>query len=163
MMTTSKNDPRTRAASAFIAVCLAVGTWLAAAVPSNAASLAAPAAPTCTSGKAPVLFGGQWYCPGYVIGVKRGAYGVGTRVVLQSVTVLSVAATTITVSGGPSCLTPQTICGATIPTVEISVAALSSRPASGDIIDAYGKTSSNTMSVTGYVFKGKSSCSPDFC
>ena len=96
MMTTSKNDPRTRAASAFIAVCLAVGTWLAAAVPSNAASLAAPAAPTCTSGKAPVLFGGQWYCPGYVIGVKRGAYGVGTRVVLQSVMVVAATLSTVT-------------------------------------------------------------------
>ena len=67
--------------------------------------------PVAAGSTTPVLYGGQSYCPGYVIGVKNGAYGVGARIVLRGVTSVGVAGTTLTVEGGPSCL-PGAICGA---------------------------------------------------
>lgn len=77
---------------------------------------------------------------------------------------LGVTGTAATVEGGPSCLTPTTFCGATIPSVRVWMTALSSRPARGDIIDVYGITGTNALTATGYVVNGTSSCSdPDFC
>ena len=84
-------------------------------------------------------------------------------VVLQNVAVLGVSGKTATVSGGPSCLTPGTYCGATIPSVTISLAGVSGRPATGNIVDVYGVTGTKTMSATGYVVTGNSSCDPVFC
>ena len=128
-------------------------------VESTAASTAAPVS-SCTDGTAPVLFGGQPYCTGYVIGVKTGAYGTGARVVLRSVTVVQIAGTTATVEGGPSCLSPSSYCGATIPTVTAYFTGLPTVPAYGDVIDLYGTTGTNTLSAAGYVVKGH--CDPDF-
>jgi hypothetical protein len=79
------------------------------------------------------------------------------------VTVLGVTSKSVTVSGGPSCLTPGTYCGATIPSVTISIAAVSGRPATGNIVDVYGITGAKTMSATGFVVTGTSSCDADFC
>ena len=152
-----------RAASAVIALVIAVGASLILGPSAGAYSAAVPPAPACADGQAPVLFDGQWYCPGYVVGVKRTAYGVGARVVLQNVTVLGVTGATATVSGGPACLTPGTYCGATIPSVTISLSGLSVRPARGEIIDVYGVTGTKAMSAIGYVVKGSSSCDPAFC
>ena len=119
-----------------------------------------PPVSTCTDGTAPVLFNGQWYCTGYVIGVKTGAYGTGARLVLRSVTVVQVVGTTVTVEGGPSCLPTSTYCGATTPTVTTYFTGLPTIPASGDIIDLYGITGTNTLSATGYILTGH--CDPDF-
>jgi hypothetical protein len=128
-------------------------------VESTAASTAAPVS-SCTDGTAPVLFGGQPYCTGYVIGVKTGAYGTGARVVLRSVTVVQIAGTTATVEGGPSCLSPSSYCGATIPTVTAYFTGLPTVPAYGDVIDLYGTTGTNTLSAADFVVKGH--CDPDF-
>jgi hypothetical protein len=119
-----------------------------------------PTAARCADGSAPVLFAGQSYCTGYVIGVKRGTYGIGKRVVLRSVTVVGRTGATVTVEGGPSCLPPATICGATIPSVTASFAGQSMVPAYGDVIDLFGITGSSSMSATGYIFR--SHCNPDF-
>ena len=80
--------------------------------------------------------------------------------VLRSVTVVGRTGTTVTVEGGPSCLPPATICGATIPTVNASFAGQSTVPADGDVIDLFGITASGSLSATGYIFR--SHCNPDF-
>ena len=55
-----------------------------------------------------VLFGGQSYCTGYVIGVKRGAYVSGKEVVLRSVMGRAHRHHSHR-RGWPSCLPPATI------------------------------------------------------
>lgn len=130
------------------------------AVGSTAASTGAPVSSPCVDGTGPVLFGGQPYRIGYVIGVKTGAYGTGARVVLRSVNVVQIAGTTATVEGGPTCLSPSSCCGATIPTVTAYFTGLPTVPAYGDVIDLYGTTGTNTLSAAGYVVKGH--CDPDF-
>ena len=126
----------------------------------STASTDAPVSSPCVDGTAPVLFGGQPYCTGYVIGVKTGAYGTGARVVLRSVTVVQIAGTTATVEGGPSCLSPSSYCGSTIPTVTAYFTGLPMVPTYGDVIDLYGTTGTNTLSAADFVVKGH--CDPDF-
>lgn len=162
-ISTTGRPLRSTAASVITMLILMVGTSLVAPA-ANASTAAKSGGPsTCISGLSPVLLGGQWYCPGYVIGVKRTTYGTGTRIVLRGVTVFAVSGTTVTVSGGPSCLTPTTSCGATIPSVAISMSGLSTRPATGDIIDVYGVTSPGSLRANGYIIVGSSGCAPDFC
>jgi len=117
----------------------------------------------CVSEQPPVVIGEQGYCPGYVIGVKRGAYGSGAPIVLQGVTVFGVAGTDATVSGGPSCLDPTKFCGALIPSVTVSLTSLSGRPGIGDVVDVYGITATNSLQADGYTVIGRSDCAPDFC
>lgn len=159
--------PRTRRATRRIrsiaAILLAIGITVVTTLGLAATAAAAPATPTCAGGSAPAAYGGQWYCPGYVIGVKRGAYGVGTRIVLKGVTVLAVSGTTATVEGGPSCLPPSTYCGAIVPSVAVTTTGLSTLPAVGDIVDMYGITRTATLTGKGWVWKGSSGCAPDFC
>lgn len=101
MRTTSHSTRRIRS---FAAVLMAIGIAVVTSLGLTATATAAPTAPTCAGGSTPETFAGQKYCPGYVVGVKRGAYGVGARIVLKNVTVVALSGTTATVEGGPSCL-----------------------------------------------------------
>ena len=78
----------------------------------------------------------------------------------HSSTVVQIAGTTATVEGGPSCLSPSSYCGSTIPTVTAYFTGLPMVPTYGDVIDLYGTTGTNTLSAAGYVVKGH--CDPDF-
>jgi hypothetical protein len=108
-----------------------------------------------------VPFAGESYCPGFIIGVTTGAYGTGTRIVLQSVTVWDVSGTRATIAGGPSCLPDPSgepvFCGAIVPTLDVDFTP-STPPAAGAIVDVYG-TTTNTggFSPAGYVVRG---CDP---
>jgi hypothetical protein len=107
--------------------------------PSSATSASTSPAPTtppttCSDGASPVAYSGHWYCPGYVIGIKNTAYGIGTRIVVSGY-VTQVVGTSVTVEGGPSCLPgTSTYCGATIPNATTSFGGLPTLPRYGDVI-----------------------------
>lgn len=128
----------------------------------KAARTGSAAATACSA--TPVPFEGRTYCPGYVIGVKSGVYGTGTRVVLRGVTVDGVTAIAIVVTGGPSCLPdptrPPVWCGATVPSLVVPARSLAGRPRSGDVIDLYGITDGVTLQPVRYRVIGY--CDPLF-
>ena len=132
---------------------------------SSAATTLTSSTPTspglCATSQA-VWFGGNQYCPGYVIGLTTSAYPAGSRVVLRGVQVVQVSGTNVTVMGGPSCLPNpnKPYCGASIPSVVVPFASTSSAPTYGQIINLYGVAGSRSMSPTGYEVIGF--CDPDW-
>jgi hypothetical protein len=125
-----------------------------------ASSIQAGTATACPGDADPTWFDGGSYCNGFVIGVKRTAYGIGTPVVLRGVLVVGAGGTSITVQGGPSCLNPSAYCGAMIPDVNASVAELDTRPVYGDVVNLYGVTGNRELKATGFEVTGH--MDPDF-
>ena len=101
---------------------------------------------------------GSVYCVGYTYGVPRTLYGVGTRIVLQGVSVDSVNRDVVEVSGFPSC-GPGEWCGQTAVTISVTFGtAPPLRP--GDVINLYGTTT--TGGLTPSAFQVVGFCNPDF-
>jgi hypothetical protein len=128
--------------------------------PSPSPTASGTVEPVCSTGGG-VSFEGQTYCPGFIVGVTSDAYGVGTRVVLQSVA--GVDGTLVTIGGGPSCQPDPSgepvACGDMIPGMNVDFAGLASIPAYGDVIDLYGITGTEgTLSPAGFAVIG--SCDP---
>ena len=119
---------------------------------------------SCSDGATAVLFGGLSYCPGYIIGVKQTSYGVGARIVFNGLAT-SVDGSTATIEGGPSCLpapsTGPVYCAATVPSIAVSFAGLSTSPRAGDLLRVYGISGVSSMTPTGHFVTGF--CAPDFC
>jgi hypothetical protein len=118
-----------------------------------------PTPGTCTDA---VTFAGESYCPGFIVGVATGAYGTGTRIVVQSVTVWDVSGTHATIAGGPSCLPDPSgepvFCGDIVPTLDVDFAAIPPPPAVGAVVNVYGTTTSTGgLSPAGYEVVG---CDP---
>jgi len=109
-----------------------------------------------------VVFEGQAYCPGFIVGVTTGAYGAGAKVVLQSVTVWEASGSHVTIAGGPACLPDPSggpvFCGDIVPTLAVDFPASTPPPGVGAIIDVYGTTTSTGgLDPAGYVLIG---CDP---
>ena len=119
--------------------------------------------PTPTSTPAPgqcagtTTHGGTTYCIGYIFGVRRTLYGVGTALALQSVAVTSVNGTVVGLSGGPSCL-PEEWCGQTLPTASVTFPDGGPVPSYGDVINLYGITSTGSITTTEFDVVGH--CDP---
>ncbi len=101
---------------------------------------------------------GADYCPGYIFAVLRTAYGVGARVVTQSVVVTDVQGSSVGVMGGPSCF-PDEYCGQLLPSMSVVFAAGQPVPAYGDMIDLYGVTVSGGLSPVAFSVTGH--CDPE--
>ena len=101
--------------------------------------------------------GGTTYCIGYIFGVRRTLYGVGTALALQSVAVTSVNGTVVGLSGGPSCL-PEEWCGQTLPTASVTFPDGGPVPSYGDVINLYGITSTGSITTTEFDVVGH--CDP---
>jgi hypothetical protein len=105
---------------------------------------------------------GQSYCSGTIAGVVYGSYGVGTRLVLQGVSVYAISGATVSVAGGPSCPPSDepVYCGATIPSFDVDASTADALPELGQIVDVYGVTGTKpTFNATSFVWTGY--CDPD--
>lgn len=112
-----------------------------------------PSPTSCGCGAAPISYAGASYCPGYIFGIRRTLYGVGTRIVLRGVVVGSVAGTRVQVSGGPSCL-PDEWCGQSIPSLTVVFPTAAAVPRYGDVISLHGTTTAGGLMPAGFEATG---------
>lgn len=152
------------------AIALALATPITLAGPTAAAE---PVQPACTAGATPVLYQGQWYCPGTALGVQNTAYGTGKRILLTGVSVTAISGTNATVSSitiTSSC-PPTEYCGATVTvietriTVSLSRIAPADRPAVGAYGDFYGVTGTGRLTAIWFAKQdsGGACTNPAFC
>ncbi len=109
-----------------------------------------------------LAFNGQWYCTASISGVKSTAYGVGQRVVLQSVSVTAKTSTTVTVAALESSPCPAgQYCGATPTTQTLTLSWSTGQPAVGTAVHVFGTTISANLTPVGYQ-PAPASCT-DYC
>lgn len=122
-----------------------------------------PAVATVACAYPTVKFNGTSYCPGTIVGIRNTAYGIGTRVVLNGVTVTTITTSTVTVAAwtSPPC-PPGKYCGAIL-TLESLIVPWSgtSRPAYGDVLSLFLTTTSASGKPVGYLKTGY--CPIDWC
>lgn len=120
----------------------------------------------CTS-EATVTFEGALYCPGLIVGVQSGVYGVPGRVVLLGVTVVDVSGPMVYIMGGPACLPDPTsqepqYCAATVKGMAVNFSGADSLPTPGTGVDLFGVTEPGG-SITPEGFVTVAWCDPTTC
>jgi hypothetical protein len=115
---------------------------------------------TCTG----LAFNGQWYCTASISGVKSTAYGVGQRVVLQSVSVTAKTKTIVTVAALESSPCPAgQYCGATLTTQTLTMSWSKGQPAVGSVVHVFGTSISANLTPVGSQPAPPGTCYIDYC
>jgi hypothetical protein len=129
----------------------------------TATSVSVLPAPTGGCAFPTIAFNGASYCPASIADVRSTVYGTGTRVVVRSVTVTAVTASSVTVAAWalPPC-TPGNFCGATLALQSLTATwSGTTRPAYGDVLDLFGVTIAASMSPNGFITTGN--CPIEYC
>jgi hypothetical protein len=127
------------------------------------AAMASVSTGSGTCAVATTTFNGATYCPATIAGVRKTAYGTGTRVVLKGVTVTAVTTGTVTLGAwaAPACA-PNTYCGATMTLQTLTVSwSGKNRPAPGDVLNLFGSTVPTSLTPVGYLKTGY--CPIEYC
>jgi len=109
-------------------------------------------------------YNGQLYCASPISQVNAGAYAVGTRVLLESVSVTASTPSTVTVAAWEVTACPRGyFCGATMDMQSLTVAWTGqSRPAAGTVINLFGTATRGSLSPVGYS-ADPYGCYVDYC
>ncbi|MGI3782220.1 MAG: hypothetical protein ACRYG2_15775 [Janthinobacterium lividum] len=139
---------RRRIIAALTGVLLVLGLL----VQAPAASAAGPTTTSTSKCWYRGSFGGQHYCPADVEGLIATRYGVGRRVWLR-VIVLDVGSDGVLVGQqrGPFC--DQGTCDFAVSGTNVGWSG-THRPAPGAVVNLFGTTTSEGLTVAGYVFTG---------
>ena len=159
MKTTVPRSPRdsSRLGSIPTLVALLVGAtvMLAMDVPArgDTTEVAWPRPQHCPEGTVTIQH--RAYCPGYIVAVRFGAYGVGARIVVQGATVENVDGPRVRLAGGPACMpapsTEWVTCGPGVPRLVVHLARdRASEPQVGAVLDVHGTTTATGLRPDGH-------------